>query len=236
MKIAAAAATAAFVTMSASAGVSWSTEFDASFNGFGAEMPFGDGNMNENYTIARNTDAFGGIEVGLKGKERGIGQLPNVDGRYFAQAGSPNNDGRASWNIDFGYVLPTTVAAGGYGIVLNVDFDPGFGSQSWVSLDISQSLTNFFVDGVTSADGGSQNLDFGFWGNSTSGPGMLELDASGHIVFNADALGEYDANIQVLDASGGLLARADIVVEVVPAPGAAALLGLGGLVATRRRR
>ncbi len=206
-----------------------------SFLAFGATMPYGSGNSNSNFTIARNTDAFGALEIGLKAKERYVGNLTTDGaGRYYAPVGSPTNDGISSWNIDYGFALSQNAIPSNYSLVLSVDFDAGFGTQSWVTLDITQSLANFFQN--TPSGGDSQNMNFSFWSTSTGGFLNLEVDASGYIVFDADAFGEYDVKLTLLDAAGGLLAESAIVVEVVPAPGALALLGLGGLAATRRRR
>lgn len=201
-----------------------------SFLAFGATMPFGSGNSNSNYTIARNTDAFGSLEIGLKAKERFVGNLPTDGaGRYFANAGSPGNDGLSSWNIDYGFALSQTAIPANYNLVLSIDFDSGFGSQSWVTLNITNALAGGpFVP----AGGDSQNLGFGFWGVDIP----FVIDASGHIVFDANAPGEYDVKLTLQDSAGAFLAESAIVVEVVPAPGSVALLGLSGLIATRRRR
>ena len=102
-----------------------------SFLAFGAEMPYGDGNQNSNFTIARNTDAFGDLEIGLKAKERFIGTIPtDGNGRYFANAGSPDNDGLSSWNIDYAFALSQTAIPSNYSLILSIDFDAGFGTQS----------------------------------------------------------------------------------------------------------
>ncbi|MFK7760047.1 MAG: PEP-CTERM sorting domain-containing protein [Phycisphaerales bacterium] len=206
-------------------------DHESSFLAFGAEMPFGDGNMNTNYAIARGADAFGSLEMGLKAKERFTGDLTtDGNGRYFANAGSPDNDGLSSWNIDFGYALSRDALPTNYEMTLMVDFDSGFGTQSWVTLD----LTNFLLANaiVSPSGGGSQNPGFGFWAIDIP----FILDASGYMAFDADALGEYDVKMILNDVTGAPLLESSIVVEVVPAPGAVALLGLGGLVATRRRR
>jgi hypothetical protein len=202
-----------------------------SFNAFGATMPYGSGNSNTNFTIARN----GNVEIGLKAKERFVGDLTtDGNGRYFAQAGSVLNDGVSTWNLDYGFSLPQAALPSNYSFNLMVDFDAGFGTQSWVTLDIDQTLENFFQNVNTGGD--SQNLGFNFWGNSTSGVLQLELDASGYIAFDPFATGEYDIVLEVLDNTGGLVARSSIIVEVVPTPGTLAMLGFGSLIATRRKR
>ncbi|MBL4809515.1 MAG: PEP-CTERM sorting domain-containing protein [Phycisphaerales bacterium] len=206
-----------------------------SFLAFGATMPYGSGNSNSNFTIARNSDTFGDIEIGLKAKERYVGDLTtNGAGRYYAPAGSPTNDGISSWNIDFAFALSQNAIPANYSLILSVDFDAGFGTQSWVTLDITQTLQNFFLN--TSSGGDSQNLNFSFWSTSTSGLFNRELDATNYMAFDANAFGEYDINLSLRDAAGAMLAESAIVVEVVPTPGSMALLGLGGLAAVRRRR
>jgi len=202
-----------------------------SFLAFGATMPYGSGNSNSNFTVARGTDAFGPLEIGLKAKERFVGNLTTDGaGRYFANAGSPDNDGLSSWNIDYGFALSQDALPANYNLSLMIDFDAGFGTQSWVTLDITNALA--FNAITTPAGGDSQNPGFGFWGTTIP----FVIDASGYIAFDADATGEYDVRLVLRDSAGALLAESAIVVEVVPAPGAMALLGLGGLVATRRRR
>lgn len=206
-----------------------------SFNAFGPDMPYGNGNANSNFTIARNTDAFGDIKIGLKAKERYVGNLTtDGPGRYYAPAGSPTNDGISSWNIDFGFALSQNAIPANYSLILSVDFDAGFGTQSLVTLDITQTLANFFLN--TSSGGDSQNLNFSFWSTSTSGLFNRELDATNYMAFDANAFGEYDVKLSFRDSVGAMLAESAIVVEVVPAPGSMALLGLGSLIATRRRR
>lgn len=221
----------AAVCASSTVALAGTIDHESSFNAFGAEMPFGDGNLNTNYAIDRGTDSFGDLEIGLKAKERFVGDLTSDgNGRYFANAGSPDNDGLSSWNIDFGYALSRDALPVNYEMTLMVDFDAGFGTQSWVTID----LTNFnlFNAIVSPSGGGSQNPGFGFW--ATTVP--LIVDASGYIAFDPNAIGEYDVKMILNDATGAPLLESSIVVEVIPTPGSMALLGLGGLVATRRRR
>lgn len=196
-----------------------------SFAAFGPEMPFGMGNQNLNYIISRN--AGEGIEIGIKAKERLVGQLP-TDGtnRYFSPTGSPDNDGLAVWNIDFGFAFENGTIDQ-YDVELRLDFDPAANSASFTRITLSNSPD---LLGLASG-GGSQNPGFAFWGVDL--PGLV--DASGYQVFDADAVGEYEFGITVRDSAGSVLADATGFV-VVPAPGGAALLGLGGLLAVRRRR
>ncbi len=225
---------ASTITVSFAAAVSHAgvpVDHESSFLAFGAEMPFGDGNMNTNYSIHRGMDAFGDLEIGLKAKERFVGDLTtDGNGRFFANAGSPDNDGLSSWNIDFGFALSRDALPSNYQMTLMVDFDAGFGTQSWVTLD----LTNFFFfNAITSpSGGGSQNPGFGFWAVDVP----LILDASGYMAFDPNAVGEYDVKMVLTEVTGAPLLETSIVVEVVPSPSSAALLGLGGLLATRRRR
>lgn len=53
--------------------------------------------------------------------------------------------------------------------------------------------------------------------------------------FNPEAVGEYTFFLAAFD-SGVELGRTEIIIKVVPAPGAAGLLGIAGLAAARRRR
>lgn len=223
-------ASAAIVIASSSALAGTPISHEDSFLSFGAEMPYGDGNMNTNFAIGRY-DVGGLHEIGLKAKQRFIGDLTtDGNGRYFADAGSPDNDGLGTWNIDYAFALPQNALPTNYQLLLSVDFDSGFGTQSFVTLDITNALAASLV--TTPAGGDSQNLGFGFWGTSIP----FILDASGHITFDPDAMGEYDINLELRDVSGALLTRTGIVVEVIPTPASAALLGLGALTATRRRR
>jgi hypothetical protein len=206
-------------------------DHESSFLAFGAEMPFGDGNMNTNYSIHRGMDTFGDLEIGLKAKERFVGDLTtDGNGRFYANAGSPDNDGLSSWNIDFGYALSRDALPSNYHLTLMVDFDAGFGVQSWVSLDITNFLAANLI--TSPSGGGSQNPGFGFWAVDVP----FILDASGYMAFDPNAIGEYDVKMVLTEVTGAPLLETSIVVEVVPAPSAAALLGLGGLLASRRRR
>lgn len=223
MKIAALALAAA--TAAASAGDPFTLSFDDTFNGFGSTLPIGSGIQNENFAIARNDTA--GVEIGLQAIERFVGTIPNTDERYFVNPGfspvsgsDPTPSTNSTWNYNWGIVLPT--ATQNWDIELRVDFDSGFGMQDFVAVDLNAFLDPLNIN--TAAD--SQNLAFGFW----------QLPPFNAPAFDPNAFGEYDIDLTVRDLSGSIVARSAIVIEVVPGPGSAALLGLGGLVAMRRRR
>ena len=217
-----AASAAVLCAGTASAAISYGD----SFNTFGANMPYGSGNANANFAIDRN----GSIEIGLKAKEAFVGDLPESNGVYTAQAGSPNSNGLASWNIDFGFALPQALLPNNYDMKLSLDFDPTVGAASFVTLDIDQSLLLATLN--VNQGGDSQNPGFNFW--STSIPTVL--DASGYLPFDPDALGEYEVKLTLTSVTGAPLAESSIIVRVVPAPASALLMGLGGLAVARRRR
>ncbi len=194
-------------------------------------IPFtaGSGNSNTNYAIFRGAEGAGpfagnAIEIGLKGKQRFFGDtLPITGNLYEAQPGFSPTSGidptpalnRAWWNFDF------SINLGGRNI-----------SNTLVNMsvvDIQGDLFSFNFDTsvappTTSLIQDSWNIGFGF----------IQTPLLG---FNPNLPGDYNIQISAGDiASGQFLGSVNIVVRVVPAPGAVALMGLCGLVATRRRR
>lgn len=87
------------------------------------------------------------------------------------------------------------------------------GGGSWTTLWSTQADTG----GFRSLPGASQTIDLSAYANQTVNIGFHYYDPNS---------GDWDWYVQV----------DDVVVESVPAPGAAALLGLGGLFMGRRRR
>ncbi len=87
---------------------------------------------------------------------------------------------------------------------------------------------NIFNNALLGTDDQSIGTFFTFDVTATA-EGVLSYDAVGvSSLFNSDFI--FD---QAIEVSASVLSDS---VNIVPAPGAAALLGLGGLVATRRRR
>lgn len=70
----------------------------------------------------------------------------------------------------------------------------------------------------------------------TAGPGDITFDVTGTVTggFTVSGAGNATLQIQNFAASGEVTVK--YTFEVIPTPGAAALLGLGGLMVTRRRR
>ncbi len=194
-------------------------------------IPFtpGDGNSNTNFAIFRTTEGAGpfagnSMEFGLKGKQRFVGDtLPITGNLYEAQPGFSPTSGvdptpalnRAWWNFDF------SINLGGRDV-----------SNTLVNLSISDIEGDVFsltfdtsvAPPTTSLIQDSWNIGFGF----------IQTPLLG---FNPNLPGDYNIQISAGDiASGQFLGSVNIVVRVVPAPGAAALMGLCGLTAMRRRR
>ncbi|MEM7629987.1 MAG: PEP-CTERM sorting domain-containing protein [Planctomycetota bacterium] len=203
-----------------------------SFLGSNLDPIIGSGISNDNFII--DTDPTSGIELGLKAHNRFVGDLARSGNVYTADTGttlSPTNLLGSTWNvtwvIDFGGAPGALV----YDIEWLMDFDPSAGS-SYATLDVDN--TAFFSgDAASTQLGASENALFNFWG--VPFPGFV--DASGHIPFDPNAIGTYDSILRIKEkGTENVVAEAQIFVNVVPAPGAVAMLGLGGLLAVRRRR
>lgn len=212
--------------LSGTAVASYSTTPNAAVSFAGANLDAvvvgSSGISNANMEVAFN--ATEDVEIGLKAIERFIGDLPTTGASsdvYNAPIGD-GDPGLARWNYvwvaDFG-----SRSISEFDVQFDVDFDPGFGSQDFVTIDVDFQAVLFGQGGLSST-GDSQNLGFGFWAG---------LGASG---FDPNAVGEYDIVLSVFDKSTGAeIAVSDITV-VVPTPGAASIAFIGGIAALRRRR
>lgn len=181
----------------------------------------GAGQPNANFVVNDNTAA--GVQTGLSAFYRFDGGQNSVSGNTYGF--NPGNtyppSSTASWNFNYHANLNTTGSSGlnlgNTTILLTVDWDPTAGTNMQ-----TYNLTAAYIGALGSSGTllqDSQNLGFSFWGQP----------------FDCNATGTYTFNLSILDGQGATLSSADMNV-VVPAPGAAALMGLGGLAVFRRRR
>jgi len=213
----------AIATLAGVASASFTTVNDAAVSFAGADLDgiVGSGIDNSDFEVV--TNATEGIEVGLKAIERFVGDLPSSNGVYTAPIGE-DAPGLAEWNyvvvFDFG---ARTISD--FDVQFDIDFDAGFGVQNFVSVDVDLQA-GLLGQGGAIQGGDSQNLGFSFWqGFPFFAP-----------AFDPNAIGEYDLVYTVFEkGTSNVLAQADIVVQV-PTPGAAAVAGLAGFAALRRRR
>lgn len=119
-------------------------------------------------------------------------------------------------------------------VFLTIDWDPSAGTDLR-TYNYGAAALAAGAPTTTTVLQDSQNLAFSFWSDMT----FLALTGSTapSVSFNPFAEGRYDftLRIQTQGASPTVLSEVSSVV-VVPAPASAAMLGLGGLLASRRRR
>lgn len=180
----------------------------------------GVGNSNTNFVVSTVTESTGNVvELGIKGKERFFGDTLPISGNvYTAQPGySPTSGGdptpatnRAWWNMDFSANLGSRT--------------PANTTLTLTIVDIQGDVFNASGPATVSLAQDSWNIGFGFISGPLGG-------------FNPFTPGDYTVTIAASDlATSASLGSATAIIRVVPAPGAAALLGLGGLMVARRRR
>lgn len=128
-----------------------------------------------------------------------------------------------------------------YGWVLNGIVDPGFGNSIWIEL-VSQT------QGLSTFEGGrrmmiGQQTFNPIFGTAGSDMGWQWSGMMTHNWYSAQELGDYAATYRVFiaDDQGAQvtsIGQTTITLNfrAVPAPSSLALLGVGSLVATRRRR
>ncbi len=160
-----------------------------------------------------------------------------VDGNLSNDPTAPTNLGAlgAGANIVRGSTLgPGTPPSDGFD-VFRIDIAAGF------------SITDIILSAYSPAAGGTSGFNFSTgaaasipgasiifgpgWGGSNVGQDLLDVSIGGPI--SSLGPGTYFMEIREF---GGPQADWELTFNVVPAPGAMALLGLGGLAATRRRR
>ena len=190
----------------------------------------GTGNSNTNFAINRSEEASGNIiEVGSKAKERFFGESTGggTGARYIVQDGfSPTSGaGGAPLSSDAWW---------------NYDFSVDLGSRLTDSVAIVFTVSNLAADPdvltgplpLTTETGLPAGISL-FQGSQNIGFAPLDLltnwDAFDHV--------DYLFELAVFDkVSSAPLGATNMTVRVIPTPASAAILGLGGLAAVRRRR
>ncbi|MEM9346552.1 MAG: PEP-CTERM sorting domain-containing protein [Planctomycetota bacterium] len=205
----------------------------------------GDGIPND--AVAIGTQLFDGtsITAALTAHERffnpdvendGAGTFTALTGTNTGGPGSTSSTVGALWS--FGYFIK--VEGGGRTIQdlqfdLYYDFDPA-SDTAIADLGVIDITAGVLLGGVPiSVAEGSQNLFFSFLG--TPAPPVLTPPSGSVPSFDPNAEGEYTFAIVASDPISGFAVEiVAIDVQVVPEPTSLALLGLGGLLFTRRRR
>jgi hypothetical protein len=145
--------------------------------------------------------------------------------------------GTAAWNFSWHINLNTT-PGGSLGqnftnntVLLTIDWDPTAGVDQR-TYNLSTLLVGAGAGSLTFLQS-SQNPGFSFWDSAAwlAGTGSTARTAP----FNPNALGTYRMQLDII-RGGNNISSTEMFVNVVPGPGAAALLGLGGLAMGRRRR
>ena len=204
----------------------------------------GMGNSNTDFAISDITEvggAFDGnqVELGMKVKRRffgqtGVGGSSNI---YEVQtgfspvdgsAGSPDDTSRAWWNFDF-----------------SVDF----GSRTTTNTTVILTITDPENDSIIVPQPGgapgvpvnntlyqnSWNTGFGFINAGYAIPVPPSFVPG--IGFDVNLLGDYILTLTAIDNdTQAEIGNVTAIARVVPTPASAALLGLSGLAALRRRR
>ncbi|HEY1376773.1 MAG TPA: hypothetical protein VGF55_08255, partial [Gemmataceae bacterium] len=166
-----------------------------------------------------------GESVGLQARGRDAGNPPaKVGNQYFVQAGYAANGTSPWWNFDYQFGPGLTGGAQSeYQLTLSVDFDPGVGTTSFVTLNQPVAgngslLTNpgTWSNATPYAVADSLNLGFAFWNSLGATP-----------PYDPNTPGEYELDLSVT-RNGVQIATTTAFVEVtpVPEPSTLALLGL----------
>lgn len=190
------------------------------------------------------TDTQNNAQTGLSAIYRFLGGQNYISGNEYGvdsgfSAFPPA--GSAKWNFLLAANLDVDGTSGrnlgNTDVFLTIDWDPSAGTDLR-TYNYGAAALAFGAPVITPATTvlqDSQNLAFSFWSDLT----FLGITGSTapSVSFNPFAEGRYDftLRIQTQGASPVVLSEVSSVV-VVPAPASAALLGLGGLLAARRRR
>lgn len=186
------------------------------------------GQPNTNFVVNNNTTA--GVQLGFSSFYRFAGGQDFIDNNTYGFQPGPfdvANPSLAKWNANWHINLDTTGSSGlnlgNTTVELTIDWDPTAGintrTYNLSAIAIGQSAANASLS-LTQA---SQNLGFSFW-SAIGAP----------VTFDPNAVGTYEFTLSASQGSS-VLSSVQMFVQV-PTPGSAAVLGMAGVIAARRRR
>lgn len=236
-----------------------SIEYDQNVTG---NVIFGSGNANGGFTTTRSS----GLEIGIRGKLRfDAANNPqniynsNGDGSYTFAAGNPptgfswdaGNPTTPIWNFDWSVNTDFDGSSGksvsDYTYQIGMDADASMGTN-FMTFDLITSggttlWDHSFGTNSTGANAGSEAGDIPTYDALTAANNIAQnswnyefFNSSGPLMsFDPNDAGSYEIYIAAFDGVNEI-GRTTITIDIVPAPGSLALLGLGGITVTRRRR
>ncbi|MDX2017292.1 MAG: PEP-CTERM sorting domain-containing protein [Planctomycetota bacterium] len=237
--------TLALIIVAGSAGAaSASTAFDQNVN---PGVIFGSGNANGSFT----TGTANNTEIGLRAKLRydANGQPQNIfnsngDGSYTFNVGGPAAPVRPEWNFEWSINTDLSGTSGvklnAFSYVLSLDGDPSAGTNffsfdpinvAFADHSLGNNSTTAASDIVSTPVNYASNI--GLYSVAQNSWSYAFFAVPG---FSRNTPGLYTISLAAFDVLGTEINRSTIVVNVVPTPGAAGLLGLAGLIVARRRR
>ncbi|MEO1368613.1 MAG: DUF11 domain-containing protein, partial [Acidobacteriota bacterium] len=182
----------------------------------------GSGQVNGEFILDNVDLGDSALQVGLRVQERFIGPVfPRAGTAFFAESGSPNADGRATWNyeihLDFGTSDADTTIVGSslesqllrtltalnmrdYTVEFLFDTDPTAATQFTVT-DLNDALDVGGVGPDVVLFQTSQNPDFEVFGGGGA--------------FDADLEGSYELRLRVSDPDGEVVGEVGLLVVVV---------------------
>lgn len=225
---------------------------------------FGSGNANGGFTTTRSSGLEIGIRGKLRFDAANNPQdiyNSNGDGSYTFAAGNPltgfswdpGNPTTPIWNFDWSINTDFDGSSGGktvddYTYELGMDSDSSLGTNFLTFDLITPGAFQPFWDhsmgnNSTASGAGAEAGDAPTYTSMLGTNNLVQnswnyefFNSSGPLAsFDPTVAGDYEIYIAAFDGLNEV-GRTTISINVVPAPGSAALLGLGGLVATRRRR
>ena len=254
------ASAASALLIAAGAASAQSLSFDQNVT---PDVIFGSGNTNGSFTVGQSGGVEIGLRGKLRFNSSNSPENTfnsNGDGTYTFQAGNPptgfgfdpNSPTTPVWNFEWSVNTDYNGASGlalddlTYELSLDADPSSGVNAMTFDPITVtSGSPPDHAIGNNSTANGdglvASDIMDYGTLlaqNNVAQNSWSYEFfNDSGPLAgFDPNDVGEYEISLAAFDSSGTVVSRSTITIQVVPAPGAAAVLGLGGLIAARRRR